>query len=185
VWLGIDRFETTARHPVAEPFVEEGFNILMYCGSQGFAKVKSDNPRGTEMPNNIVMLLICITLAACGLDPQDYPAMSDNELCASYGLDNELLHNGGPLGELPARREQLARTEIDKRQLVPASQWPSIDQEKLDFGMGKCAVLAAWYKPDFTSKSRAGNIELEIWAYNNGRSVAFQNGAVKTVTEVQ
>jgi hypothetical protein len=111
--------------------------------------------------------------------------MPDEELCSAYGLENRVANlpgGRGPFDDLPLRARQTARNEIDRRHLIPQRDWPIIEAGRIDYGMQRCSVLAAWYKPNSASRTRSGNTDVEMWVYNSGRIAGFRGGSVFTVT---
>jgi hypothetical protein len=147
-------------------------------------------PNGKKRwPRRLVTIAAFVMLAGCSagrFGAQTYAAMSDDELCGAYGLENSLVLFPNPARlfvEQPIYARQLARTEIERRQLVPAGDWTLIEHGTVNFGMRRCSVLAAWDKPTSTSRNRVGNIEVELWKYNDERGetfkrVTFENGVL-------
>lgn len=96
----------------------------------------------------------------------DFAKMRDDALCASYGGDDS--------------RRAIIRTEIDKRGLIASYEWSRVVHGDVGYGMKRCAVLAAWHKPD----SIVGEgTAIEIWTFPDDRVVRFQHGAVASATD--
>jgi len=112
-------------------------------------------------------MMLTLSCAACAghQDAKAYAEMRDDDLCASYRHDSS--------------QQDLVRAEIDKRGLIPSYDWGRVSRGDVGYGMGRCAVLAAWHKPE----TMVGGGSIEIWTFEDDRIVRFQNGSVRSTTD--
>jgi hypothetical protein len=133
------------------------------------------------MPHKALTIAICAALAGCAgprFDPEFYAAMSNDELCSAYGSENFTVLEPGPGAferPLAVDAREVARNEIERRQLVPPGDWPLIERGKINFGMHRCSVLAAWQAPASIARSRSYNVPVETWLYNDNNGNTYKS----------
>lgn len=115
--------------------------------------------------------------------PEDYANLSNYELCANYAYENSLINTPEYLGKARSKElRELARAEIEKRNLIPATDWPAIDHGLVVFNMRQCSVLAAWGKPNADTTTQTSHGTVETLVYNSGNVAILTNGAVTSIT---
>jgi hypothetical protein len=107
---------------------------------------------------------------------QNYASLSDKDLCSS--LDAIRRCARAPLCSVPRYEGEKIRAEIDKRRLISATDWTTVESGSVTRGMSYCAVLAAWGTPIMASD--AGITTTMV--FDGGRSVGFMNGKAIVVT---
>ena len=114
--------------------------------------------------------------AAKAVVSQDYASLSDKELCSSFEAIRRCAR--APLCSVPKYESEKVRSEIDRRKLIPATEWSTVEAGSVTRGMGYCAVLAAWGTPIMASD--AGLTTTMV--FDGARSVGFMNGKAIVVT---
>jgi hypothetical protein len=107
---------------------------------------------------------------------QDYSSLSDKELCSSFEAIRRCAR--APLCSVPKYEGEKVHAEIDRRKLIPATDWATVETGSVNRGMGYCAVMAAWGTPSMASD--AGLTTTMV--FDGGRAVGFMNGKAIVVT---
>lgn len=82
-------------------------------------------------------LLACLALVGCPkFVPNQPEKMTNAQLCNAHGNAQSHSYSTGKLPSLKA--------EIQKRGLVPESEWETIEKREVKLGMSVCGVRAAW-----------------------------------------
>lgn len=102
---------------------------------------------------------------------QDFASLSDKELCSSFEAIRRCAR--APLCSVPRYEGEKERGEIDRRKLIPATDWAAVEAGSVNRGMGYCAALAAWGTPIMASD--AGLTKTMV--FDGGRSVGFNGGS--------
>ena len=82
------------------------------------------------------------------MNDQQLAAESDNSVCSGYGYSRRMVGNSGG---------QRLKTEIERRHLVPASEWPIIERTGIQIGMTECGFLASWGPIELDAVNRTVN----------------------------
>jgi hypothetical protein len=114
--------------------------------------------------------------AARAVITQDYASLGDRELCASFEAIRRCAR--APLCSVPRYEGERVRAEIDRRKLIPLTDWAAVEAGSVTRGMGYCAVLAAWGSPIMASD--AGQTTTMV--FDGARSVGFMNRSAIVVT---
>jgi hypothetical protein len=114
--------------------------------------------------------------AAKAFVSQDYADLSDKELCASFDAIRRCAR--ASLCSVPKYEGERVGAEIDRRMLIPATDWASVEAGSVTRGMGNCAVSAAWGSPVVASD--AGLTTTMV--FDGARLVGFMNGKAIVVT---
>jgi hypothetical protein len=114
--------------------------------------------------------------AAKAVASQDYTSLSDKELCASFQAIRRCA--SAPLCSAPRGEIDRVRAEIDRRKLIPATDWATVESGSVTRGMGYCAVMAAWGSP--IMETDAGLTTSMV--FDGARAVGFMNGKAIVIT---
>lgn len=125
--------------------------------------------------NRPALLIACATmLAGCAAPQRNPAALTETELCKSFGAHTEL-----------GWREsaEAMRVEIVHRNLIPEPEWEIVRGHKIRVGMTKCAMYASWGRPDRENRtvSAGGESIQHVYRasrYSRGQYVYTRNGVV-------
>jgi hypothetical protein len=115
------------------------------------------------------LILVCL-IAGCvtpqapehsfAVNTADFTTATDLNLCTVYGYGWS--------------RAQEAKDELVKRNVFTASQWPSIEHQKIEPGMSLCAVFAAFAnscaKYTNTKDPKGNDVKVLIYTCSEGRA---------------
>jgi hypothetical protein len=114
--------------------------------------------------------------AARAVVSQDYASLSDANLCSSFDAIRRCAR--APLCSIPRYEGEKVRAEIDRRKLIPATDWATAEAGSVTRGMGYCAVLVAWGTPILVSDAGLTT----TMTFDGARAVGFMNGKAIVVT---
>lgn len=119
------------------------------------------------------MVLPCaLALVACAtVSPERIASMKADELCASYST----------LRSDPGLAAQV-RKEIERRGLIAAADWSSIDRGSIRVGMPVCALYASWGSPSRENRTiTGGGVSIQhVYSGYSGRYVSTRSNYAYT-----
>ena len=119
---------------------------------------------------SISLTLAAILLSSCSFSPQVIKSDDSGDLAYWYNMN----HGAAEKAELQARN------------VIPAAQWPAVDQNQVEIGMGPIAVEAAWGEPVTVNTTTTGAAQDVQWVYRtcetcNASYVYFTNNVVTAI----
>lgn len=120
----------------------------------------------------------CLGFTGCATTPDQLASKSDLDVCKTYGV----FANGIVWGET-ARQY---KTELERRNILSASEWQTVNSKQIQRGMSLCALYASWGRPSRENNSTGSWGTHTQHVYNAGLRhvrptyVYTQNGVVKS-----
>ena len=108
----------------------------------------------------VVIFALPLLVSACAIAPERMAAESDLEVCRSYGT----FRASGVWATSAASYE----TEVRKRGLITEEEWRLIADKKIQTGMSRCAMYAAFGKPDRENRTVGSGRERVQHVFNSG-----------------
>lgn len=128
----------------------------------------------TLLPIGVAFMLSACVAGSPGSVMMDSPdqlkAESDWAVCQAYGMNH--------LDKIKA--------EINRRNLIPAELWPTIDAGKIGVGDSACAAVIAWGPPAQDNQTTTALGTSHQWVYEHfGGGMSFLYVENGTVTAIQ
>jgi hypothetical protein len=123
----------------------------------------------------LVLAVGAVALAACTSKPPAAPLVerSGIDLCEAYYIFTKQTPD-------PAQAATV-RQDIERRNLVPAAEWPAIESGQVSVGMSQCGALAAWGTPEANNQTVSGNQQTIQFVYGP-RSFSTDGSTVISMT---
>ena len=109
---------------------------------------------------SIIVSISSFFLTACAISPERIAKQSDLEVCRSYGI----YRSGIGFGSMA----ETYRSEIIQRKLLTDDELAAADKREIRIGDKKCAMYAAWGRPDRENRTVRQGGTFTQHVYNAG-----------------